>query len=320
MEINLPIWDKYDYFFSASTTQQYLEKCYPPKQKNLKSFENTYPFIYYIEHAKTFYQQAAAAPLSVKPILLFYGFTHLMKACLLTIDANYPETTSVLAHGVTTRKRKKQQYDFLLDEVKLQKHGLLPYFTEKIFGLKYMEGNKFAMGELLKEIPEMQNCFNFFYSNKRTYYPLDHRDNGYHLSKDILDNFHMTPSRLQEYLTILLHKDVTVKESEQDLLLCFDKKLITNMNSPVRYHLTNADFVISSQKNSSCFPLPEIMIHYLILYNVSMIARYETEWWYELLKTSPTRDYPFIVQFLKVTQEKGPYLINEWLLKERFLM
>ena len=57
-----------------------------------------------------------------KPMLLFYGMGQLFKACLLTIDPNYPESTSVLAHGVTTRKRKKQGYQFLEDEVKIQKN------------------------------------------------------------------------------------------------------------------------------------------------------------------------------------------------------
>ena len=29
--------------------------------------------------------------------------------------------------------------------------------------------------------------------------------------------------------------------------------------------------------------LPELLIHYLLLYNLSMISRYETDWWYDLL-------------------------------------
>ncbi len=58
-------------------------------------------------------------------MLLFYGMSQLFKACLLTIDPNYPESTTVLAHGVTTRKRKKQGYQFLEDEVKVQKKWII---------------------------------------------------------------------------------------------------------------------------------------------------------------------------------------------------
>ena len=47
------------------------------------------------------------------------------------------------------------------------------------------------------------------------------------------------------------------------------------------------------------YMLPELISHYLILYNLSMIARYETEWWSELLKTTPNDDYPILFNSLK---------------------
>lgn len=75
------------------------------------SFKNSYPFIYYLEHSKNYYQVAAQSPVSVQPVLLFYGMSQLLKACLLTQNPVYPENTAVLAHGVSTRKRK-QSYDF----------------------------------------------------------------------------------------------------------------------------------------------------------------------------------------------------------------
>ena len=59
--------------------------------------------------------------------------------------------------------------------------------------------------------------------------------------------------------------------------------------------------------------LPEVLIHYAILYNLSMIARYETEWWMELLKNRTTEDYPFILAFITLTTEKGPSLLGELL-------
>ena len=55
-----------------------------------KGYENSYPFIYYLEHAQIYYEQAEQSPLLIKPILLFYGFVHLIKACILTKSPNYP--------------------------------------------------------------------------------------------------------------------------------------------------------------------------------------------------------------------------------------
>ena len=56
-----------------------------------------------------------------------------------------------------------------------------------------------------------------------------------------------------------------------------------------------------------------MLAHYLLLYNLSMISRYETEWWYELLHTYSSKDYPFILRFLEVTAQKIPYLISCYL-------
>ena len=53
---------------------------------------------------------------------------------------------------------------------------------------------------------------------------------------------------------------------------------------------------------------PELIIHYLLLYNSSMIARYETEWWSELTKMMPNQDYPFIQSLLSVTLRKRTVL------------
>ncbi|MER2091044.1 MAG: YaaC family protein, partial [Sporosarcina sp.] len=47
-----------------------------------KSYENSYPFIYYLEHGQSYYQLATQASLSIKPVLLFYGMVQLLKACL----------------------------------------------------------------------------------------------------------------------------------------------------------------------------------------------------------------------------------------------
>ncbi len=59
-----------------------------------------------------YYDQFSKAPLALKPLLLYYGYVQLLKAILLTVDPIYPQSSSVLAHGVSTRKRKKQHYSF----------------------------------------------------------------------------------------------------------------------------------------------------------------------------------------------------------------
>lgn len=314
---NPTYFDLFTPFFSATTSQLFLKKCYSQlhiSDVEKKSYQNCYPFIYYLEHAKTYYEQANISPLSIKPILTFYGFVQLLKACLLTLEPNYPESTSLLAHGVTTRKRKKQQYEFIKDEVKVQKNGLLPCIAEKLFQIKQLEGEKFTMETLIREIPEMEASSFFSIKN---FVILTPNGKGYFLPKSILDYYKMTSSRFIEFIQIKSNLTFTLQEVSDGLLLEPGEVLLYNSTSPIRYHTDIQMFMLSLNKNSNGYVLPELISHYLISYNLSMIARYETEWWSELFKTTPNDDYPTIIQFLKVTQNKTPFLVYNWLMNRK---
>ena len=144
---------------SIPFVQGYLQKCYETlhiKDSDIVSYQNAEKFIYYLEHGESFINQAKQAPFSIKPILLFYGLNQLLKACLLTKRPNYPENTKLLAHGVSTRKRKKQSYSFLSDEVKIQQYGLFPYFSNHLFQIQSFPTDKVSMDHLLARIPELK--------------------------------------------------------------------------------------------------------------------------------------------------------------------
>ncbi|WP_374703107.1 YaaC family protein [Neobacillus cucumis] len=274
-----------------------------------KSYENGYAFLYYLEHGQIYYDQAENSPLILKPILLFYGLVHLIKACILTIDPSYPETTAVLAHGVSTRKRKKQNYLFFHDEVKFQKNGLFPFMSEKMFHMKQLEGEKIIMEELLQLIPELDDLF-FIMEGKRTFAKLSEHNNELVIPEFVLDNFHMTESRFKEFLSSKFKN--SVEFSNEELSFKRNKDVLSGM-SPLFYNLEEDLFTIPLNKGNF-INFPELLVHYLLLYNLSMIARYETEWWSELTKMMPNRDYPFIQSFIEITMKKGPFLIYQFLM------
>lgn len=300
-------------YFSASNTQLYLKNCYHKKeieQAEKKSYENSYPFIYYLEHAQVYYNQAAQSPLLIQPILLFYGLVHLIKACLLTTDPNYPENTSMLAHGVSTRKRKKQQYEFFLDEVKFQKNGLFSCMLENMFHVTQLEGDKVTMDDLFMQVPELNSLY-LQVEGKQSFVEVPLLQESYAFPKAILDTYHMTENRFVDFLQLESSHLLTYKESVTDYLL-FDYSYSTNKLEPLKFNLEDSHYYFSLLRGKFLF-FPEMVSHYLLLYNLSMIARYETEWWSELLKTMPNRDYPFIVQFLNITAKKGPFLVYQYL-------
>ncbi|MGZ3900174.1 MAG: YaaC family protein [Bacteroidia bacterium] len=305
-------WKSYACFFSAEYCQAYLKNSYyksnldNPEQK---SYENCYPFLYYLEHGQIYYQQAEKAPLILKPILLFYGLVHLIKACILTIDPSYPETTTVLAHGVSTRKRKKQNYHFFQDEVKFQKNGLFPFMSEKLFHMKQLEGEKATMEELLQLIPELDELF-YLLEGKRTFIKIHSHEKQFMIPDSILDHYHMTENRFKEFLTSKFEKPIEF--SHEGLIFTMEESSLKGI-SPLKYNLDHGFFALPMKKSDSLH-MPELLIHYLLLYNLSMIARYETEWWSELTKMMPNKDYPFIHSFLNITAQKGPYLVYQYLI------
>ncbi|BCB01877.1 YaaC family protein [Bacillus sp. KH172YL63] len=303
-------WSFIHYFQSAEYTQHFLKKCYTQlglDQAEMKSYDNCYPFMYYLEQGELYYKQAIQSPLSLKPILLFYGYIHFIKAIVLTEDPSYPETTTVLAHGITSRKRKKQHYKFLQDEVKVQKNGLFSHFSSLVFHVKEIIGEKYKMEDLLVQIPELGEAFHILL-RKQTMFPFNPRQE---LTVDdaLLSHFHMSENLFKQYLNEKL-SDTASWHQGNILQLTGGKEQL-----PVRWDLSNNLLALPGIRNTAS-NIPEVLIHYAILYNLSMIARYETEWWVELLKNRTNEDYPIITTFIDVTSEKSPYLLIK-LLKDK---
>lgn len=321
-------WQQLSFFFSSQHVQRYLARCYeklPIENAEKKSFENCYPFIYYLEHGKSYYELCKTAPFSIQPMLLFYGMSQLLKACLLTVDPNYPETTTILAHGVTTRKRKKQGYQFLEDEVKVQKNGLFTHVAERMFHMKHLEAEKFIMLELMGKIPELETLFQYSQKEKMLYKVHTVDEHHISFSSNILDRLHMTKERFSRYIeTSCKHLSILFTPSETfepDLLFSASTKTWNPLYStPLSFDCNTSTYYLPITKDvRSCkLFLPEPLIHYLLLYNLSMISRYETDWWYDLLGSYASEDYPFIYQFLGISAKKIPYYVLLFLLGQQF--
>ncbi len=314
------IWKSYSVFQSAENSQDFLQRYYKSdgqKDSVSLSYDNCYTFIYYLQHGRTYYEQAKIAPLSIQPVLLFYGMVHLIKACILLSDPFYPASSSVLAHGVSTRKRKKKNYVFLDDEVKIQKEGLFTHFSDKMFHMKQLEGERYTMEQLMKRVPELSDLFLFRENKPHQYLIGSAFDTEYYIPAAILDDLKMTATRFSSFIQKHLPEKTAINYSPET------DSIRLNCQSPAKryaaypfmYNFDMHTIHISADK-SMYEPFPELHTHYLLLYNLSMICRYETEWWNDLLHNFETSDFPFIQQFLSLTANKVPFLIFEFLLDQ----
>ncbi|MCM3720270.1 YaaC family protein [Fictibacillus phosphorivorans] len=312
------VWSMFDMFFSSQKTQQFLANQYKKHElqdSNGKSFDNTYGFIYYIEHGKKYYNLADQAPVELKPVLLFYGMTQLMKACILCNDPDYPDSSSVLAHGLSTRKRKKRSYEFLNDEVKVQKSGLFNHFCEKMFHMKHIEGEKFMMNDLLSTLPELTPLYKQMTGVIYQMKLIKESNDTFLLSKEAADFLHMSADRFEEYMNSMFSSKIKLEvKDENDYRLLVKERLIPFDCAPLHYHLAEDTYYFPVDRDLlQMSVLNELMVHYVLLYNLSMISRYDTEWWSELFHTYTSQELPFINQFLRVTGEKIPYLFGQLL-------
>lgn len=314
MQANEEVMAFFTYLQSQSSTQRYLYNCYRHLEiddAERKSYENCNTFMYCLDHGIQYYKAGEKLDMLIKPVMLFYGMTHLLKASLLTCRPEYPESTTVLAHGVSTRKRKRKNYSFLEDEVKVQHHGLFPYFSEHLFDLKPLSFEKISMMSLLRLIPELNTFFHF--GNKRNLIPIgNHEGIRLEIPKQLCDDYHLTEKALLNRLTPFL-PDVKKSDSNTEMIMLNLEEPIKGEAGPFRIAMDKTIYLPT--KRELFFPISEIMIHYLLLYNLSMLSRYEAEWWGELITTKPDLDFPFISRFLMITQEKIPYLIGKLLSK-----
>lgn len=304
------------YLQSQQTAQSYLHHCYVQHNvadAEMKSYENCNAFLYYMDHGNRFYKQGGQSEPFMQPILYFYGMVHLIKACLLTRRPEYPESTNLLAHGVTARKKKKKNYRFLHDEVKIQHNGLFPYFSEHLYHQR-IPFEKRSMQGLLALIPEMQALFQLDYhphlvavgslSSPLFEFPIS-----------LLDNYHLTETafirRIRTYLPPIKYID-----SDQQMIRMEVEHPITEPHGPFFMHQQTKQLFFPINREDY-LPIHEVMVHYLVLYNLSMLCRYETEWWGDLFVNKPDIDFPYIKQFLQVTAYKIPYLLTAELYKQK---
>ncbi|SFB29704.1 YaaC-like Protein [Lentibacillus halodurans] len=313
---NHHIMEFFTYLQSQHTAQQYLQGCYEELDgidASVKSFENCNQFMHYLDHGVRFYENGKRLETLLQPMLFFYGMVHLLKAALLTIRPHYPESTAILAHGVSSRKRKKRDYTFLDDEVKIQHNGLYPYFSEHLFLVKESPFEKIKMAQLFALIPEMTPLFTFHQQQNMMAVG---NPGTMHLQfpASVLDNYHLTANafikRIKPFLPNIDYTETKGKAIHVFLKDPFRPKEKSPFFTDRAYRA-----IYFPVHRSHYLPISEIMVHYLLLYNLSMLCRYESEWWGDLLAAKPDMDYPFIKQFLNITAEKIPFMLGTILIQ-----
>lgn len=271
------------------------------------SYQNASSFMYAFSSGIDFFEQGKRAPILTQPLLYFYACSHLIKGLLISMNATYPNSTKDLAHGLSSRKKKKKDYAFLQDEVRVQRHGLLPVAASSLYQINVESNKTYSMQHLLALIPEMQPMF--VYRGKNYLDQIGFIDDtSITFSENLLSNYHLPIQGMLQKVKPYIPEVTHIESSKNDHIIHLQTPITSQTHPFFIEHLTGKLFI--PNRRAFFTVLDELLVNYMVLYNLSMITRYEMEWWGELIATKATIDFPIIQHFLHVTTEKLPSIIH----------
>ncbi|HEU4963570.1 MAG TPA: YaaC family protein [Bacilli bacterium] len=330
------LWDTYVYFENEQTTSEFLRERYQElgvEKLTPSVYQATPKFIYAIKQAREYYRAAEHCDILTKPLLLYYGMMALGKALITTCDPEYPSTTSVLKHGLSTRKLKREQYSFIEDEVRVQKDGLFNVLHRTLQGPEIENGTRYRMKELLAVIPELIHPYRRLYgepavctleevagsetAGETAEEALLRR--AWHLPRAFVAGVEKTKEEFLELLN--RHGGERARfsfpeEMDEEGVLRVHLEGEVDHRFPLMLHDFSGQPYLRMPHQGDLV-LPEVSVHFMIMFVLGMLCRYETERWGEMILTFSSHDTFLINEFLNVSMRKFPNLILDRLCRER---
>lgn len=249
--------------------------------------------------AMHFQTSADLVEMSVQPLLRYYALLHWMKTVLYLLDLSYPPSSSVLQHGLSLRRSKRSAYHWPLEAVHVYKEGVLQSFCD-LFELTHILPTRFIVGDVLGSLPGTCLTIGQVYPHFQHVYPIQHPSEGVafddkcgYVSRRIASNLGLT---IDEWLSTfqcaqcrLNHQaGATYDLCDRDGLLLIS----TNETHPWLSQFKGTTYVDERP------PSPAWMLHFIILYSLSSLCRYNPLEWSEVLTWSNERDALLIREYL----------------------
>lgn len=320
-------WKTLRYLETEPTARKYLTGCYHRlglEHPDRLAFQQSTRFLYLWKQARLFYETADSADFSIQPLLLFYGCTHLLKGMLLTRDPAYPQNSRVLQHGVTTRKLKRSSYSLLEDDIRPQKEGFFAHLAH-VFRL-YPLQDRYLVHDLIASMAAISEAYAAVTDTEPLWLCLECSPTSWGNQADARDQrwtgivFPTTSAgpvaysseTFGHYIRRLAPDTCRLdnmhwKEDTHKVLILPQDALLRLEQHPL-FRLQH-DCLFFWNGPADSLPLPEWASHFLLLYLLSMLCRYETEWWGELTLSHGFAERFLVEQFLEHHAAAFPTII-----------
>lgn len=321
-------WNRLQYLETEPTSRKFLSQCYTNREwehPDRLAFQQSTRYLYLWRQARLFYQTAESADLSIQPLLLFYGCTHLLKGMLITRDPAYPQNSRMLQHGVASRKAKRQAYVLMQDEIRPQKEGFFSHLSQT-FRLtplrdRYSVQDLFAslaeMNEICAALSEIQP----HWTRLQLSLPVHEgatssrrEADGYRVTFPVKTEGSLAYSNdtLKQYIQRLAPSTISLNtigwEAWSNRQMFLSQFALSQLEQHPLFYLHDRTLFFWNGSAES-LPLPQWASHFLLLYQLGMLCRYETEWWGELTMSHDMAERYLVERFLAHHMATFPSLI-----------
>lgn len=294
---------------NEAVARKFLYQKYQSLERKTLVYRNVHAFTSYIKQGNSFFHTAENSDFWSKPLLLYYGMMSLLKAFALSVDCQYPQSTSVLQHGLTSPKRKKEPYRFYQDEIRVQKDGFFPYLC-KLLNYPIATGQRYKMEILCAFIPDLQPLSKRL--NQKCYlWPIQHEKGKITCPIGLLDALCVSAESFVNRLNQgkpLVHFSLH-QIASNSFTLDYDHDILQH---PWVFPNDYGDLFLWVQDIPSIQPLPEILAHYGLLFSLSMLCRYDPPVWRELYNDTEIEQL-IIQELVCIIQSRFPKLVLQLL-------
>lgn len=297
----------------------------PPKSSII---EASFAMSSAVAQMHAYYVAAQSVTLSSRPILLYYGMLHLAKAIAIIANPYYGDTLESQKHGLSIR-RKKGRYEYFKDRVFIQKNGVfLDWYTSlhmltKIWPIPGMAVHARASTdnlahaslpvlELWRCLPDLAPLISLLGKNSRcTNLNLTNIHNVF--AEGISSNPLPHVKRLAQDVGL------TLDDISQCLQQFYDPVTsIHGWSCIERSHNSsqgaNTNVIICVPPLSASllndFSFPEPLVYFALLFQLSMLQRYEPMEWVSLTNDPMSLEYMIIEVLGDNTLSLTPYLFS----------
>jgi hypothetical protein len=305
------IWSRLSYFESESNAREFLER-FSLSDDDLADTASSLAFT--MRTAREYYEAAERVTVLTQPLLIFYGMTALSKVLFTSIHGKKSPSTK---HDL--EKIKDWNGVFAQLSLRVGKDGTFPQF-HGCYSQVRLHNLTFSMKELMSVVPEVKVEFETVYNEKSLALRIL-RDKNY---------IRIIDSELERYkdLEKLIFSIPRISETclrnaqrvDETTMILYRSGPSSEVWDPAIRTTSGEEYlVIPLRKDNKDISPPEMSVHFLIMYLLGMLSRYQPKEWGEIIKGEDSGEIYIIRKFLEATTRKFPNLILNELWSRNFI-